>query len=412
MTERQQLLGILGLIYLSECVRWVRRGGIVFNRAPDLRIWRKSPVISNSHGDLHVGWPLPPFGEFFVARGLPWSIDTEGLVTAVTSPLHPDGPAPQPVQRLPWEEIARITVDGERLHWNRAVLWQADTATEAARLGASLRAAAALPPSQREAWIAATTTALFDVSGIRSRRESSQTMLQPLRLAGSALWAVMFLLLPGSVWHWGWTPPLWFGIPAVFLGSLWLARRLHQIHAQWFPDARDERLRIVLLASLSPVTAVRSAEVLTRPRFEEFHPAAVLMAVAPREAADALCGQLWRELRHPRLPSPATDAAGIRILERWRDRLTQAFREAAISNGLDPDQWESAPKRSDPTHARFCPRCHSQSTAAASTCRDCGGIALVEWPTGATTPGASSAAGASASSTDRPVPSVASPPSP
>ena len=113
MTERQQLLGILGLIYLSECLRWVRRGGAVFNRAPDLRVWRKSPLLNNSHGDLHIGWPLPPFGEFLVARGLPWSIDTEGLVTATQASLHPDGAAPQAVLRLTWEECTRVTIDGE-----------------------------------------------------------------------------------------------------------------------------------------------------------------------------------------------------------------------------------------------------------------------------------------------------------
>lgn len=412
MTERQQLLGILGLIYLSECIRWVRRGGVVFNRAPDLRIWRKSPLLNNSHGDLHIGWPLPPFGEFLVARGLPWSIDTEGLVTATQASLHPDGAAPQAVLRLPWEECSRVTVDGERLLWNRKVLWLADTAAEAARLGAFLRTAAALPPTQREAWLDAAATALFDVATIRARWESIQSTLRPLRLAGSALWALMFLLLPLAVWQWGWTPPLWIGIPPLFLGSLWIARRLHQLHTQWFPTARDERFRIVLLAALSPVTAIRSAEVLSRPRFEEFHPAAAAMALLPRDASDAFCGQLWRELRHPRLPVPASDPDGNRILARWHERLLGALRQAALAHGFHPDRWEAPPQKSDTSHARFCPRCHAQSTAAASTCRECGGIALLEWPAEPTTNAASSAAGASAPSPDPRPAAASSPPSP
>jgi len=412
VTERQQLLAILGLIYVSECIRWVRRGGVVFSWAPDLRVWRKSPFLNNPRGDLHIGWPLPPFGDFIVARGLPWSLDVDGLVTATTANLHPDGPAPQPIQRLTWEECGRITVDGERLLRDHKVFWLADTAAEAARLGAFLKAAGSIPPTQRDPWLEGAAKALFDVPAIRSRWEASKVALKPLRLVGSALWTVMFLLLPLAVWRWGWTPPLWIGIPALFLASFWMARRLHTLHAHWFPEARDERFRIGLLAALSPVTAIRSAEILARPRFEEFHPAAVAMALLPRDPAEAFCAQLWRELRHPRLPLPNTDAATGLVLERWLDRGQRAFREAAKSNGFNPDLWEAPPRKSDPSHARFCPRCHSQSTAVASTCRECGGIPLQELPPEATSPAASSAAAASVASQDPTAPSASSPPSP
>jgi len=412
VTERQQLLAILGLIYLSECIRWVRRGGVVFNRAPDLRVWRKSPFLNNPRGDLHLGWPLPPFGNFVVARGLPWSLDVDGIVTTATANLHPDGPAPQPIQHLTWEACARITVDGERLLHANKVFWLADTAAEAARLGAFLRAAGAIPPPQREPWLEGAAKTLFDVPTIRSRWDATQVALKPLSLVGSALWTVMFLLLPVAVWRWGWTPPLWIGIPALFLGSFWIARRLHQLHAQWFPEARDERFRIVLLAALSPVTAIRSAEILARPRFEEFHPAAVAMALLPRDAAETFCAQLWRELRHPRLPLPATDAATGQMLEQWQDRVLRAFREAAKSNGFNTDRWDAPPGKSDSSHARFCPRCHSQSTAAANTCRECGGIPLQELPPETTSSAASSAAAASASSQDPTAPSASSQPSP
>jgi hypothetical protein len=412
VTERQQLLGILGLIYLSECIRWVRRGGVVFNRAPDLRVWRKSPFLNNPRGDIHVGWPLPPFGEFVVARGLPFSLDSDGLVTATTANLHPDGPAPQPILPLTWEECGRITVDGEQLLRDHKVFWLADTAAEAARLGSLLRTAAALPASQRDAWLETTAKDQFDVPTIRSRWESSQAAVKPLRLVGSALWTLMFLLLPLAVWQWGWTPPLWIGIPALFLGSFWIARRLHQLHAQWFPEARDDRFRLVLLAALSPVTAIRSAEVLMRPRFEEFHPAAVAMALLPRDRADAFCAQLWRELRHPRLPLPVSTEVGNRRLGRWHDRLLGALREAAIANGSNPDRWEAPPGKTDSAHARFCPRCHSQSTAAASLCSECGGIPLLDLPSGPTNSAASSAVAASASLPDPSRPSASSPPSP
>lgn len=380
MTERQQLLGILGLIYLSECIRWVRRGGIVFSSAPDPRIWRRSPLLNNSQGDAYIGWILPPFGEFHVTRGFPFSPHPDGLLTFTGASLHQDGRPSQPAVLKPWSELSKITAQGERLVCSAQSLWLCDTPNEAGRLAAEIRAAASLEADRRAEWCHRLLEAQFDVAAIRERLEDSRTKLRRLRHAGSALWALMFLVMPGIVWRWGWTPALAIGLPLLLACAAWISRRVLHLHREWYPQAGDDRFRLVLLTALSPVTAVRAAELLSRTRFEEFHPAAFAMASLSKEAAEPLCAALWRDLKHPRLPLPALAADALRIESAWREQVRTAFARTASREGFDPNRWEAPPKKTEAANTRYCPRCHAQSTSQGTVCNDCGGIPLTELP--------------------------------
>lgn len=380
MTERQQLLGILGLIYVSECIRWVRRGGIVFNSAPEPRIWRKSPLLNNSQGDAYIAWVLPPFGEFHVARGFPFSTHPDGLLTFTGACLHHDGRPSQPALFKPWNELSKISAQGEKLVCSGQVFWLCDTPNEAGRLASEIRAAAALEASKRTAWSHRLLEAQFDVAAIRERLTNSRTRLLRLRHVGAAAWGLMFLAIPAAVWRWGWMPALWIGIPLLLACCLWISREVLRLHREWFPQADDDRFRIVLLTALSPVTATRAAELLGRPRFEEFHPAAFAIASLPKESAEPLCAALWRDSKHPRLPLPALPADQLRIESDWREQVLKAFDRAAKKEGFDPTRWDAPPTRTESNHTRYCPRCHAQSTSQGAICNDCGGIALLEIP--------------------------------
>jgi len=380
VTERQQLLGILGLIYLTECIRWVRRGGVVFNSAPEARVWRKSPLLNNSQGDAYIGWAFPTFGEFHVARGFPFSPHADGLLTFTAASFHQDGRPSQPALLKSWNDLSQVTAQGEKLVVSGQALWLCDTPNEAGRLAAEIRAGAALEPTRRTDWSHRLLEAQFDVPAIRERLADSRRHLRRLRQVGSIAWSLMFLAMPVAVWRWGWTPPLWIGIPLLFACSLWISREVLRFHREWFPQAGDDRFRFVLLTALSPVTAVRAAELLDRPRFEEFHPAAFAMASLPKDASEPLCAALWRDLKHPRLPLPALPADQLLIESRWRDQVLKTFGQAASKEGFDTARWDAPPARTESNHSRYCPRCHAQSTSQGTVCQDCGGIPLLDIP--------------------------------
>jgi hypothetical protein len=237
-----------------------------------------------------------------------------------------------------------------------------------------------LEANQRTEWSRRLLESQFDVAAIRQRLEDSRKKVLRLRHVGSAVWALMFLVIPGIVWRWGWIPALGIGLPPLLACCLWISREVLRLHREWFPQAGDDRFRLVLLTALSPVTAVRAAELLSRPRFEEFHPAAFAMASLPKDASEPLCAALWRDLKHPRLPLPALPADQLLIESEWREQVLKTFGQAATKEGFDTVRWDAPPTRTESNHSRYCPRCHAQSTPQGTVCHDCGGIALLALP--------------------------------
>lgn len=380
MTERQQILAIAGLIYAVECVRWVRRGGVVFEAAPtpkSRRVWRRSPLMQNDRGDAFIGWPFPPLGEFLVVRGCPFSCDETGVVTGTAASLNTAGRPAQAVRFHPWETLREIRADGEQLRLGGAVFWQADTAVEASEWAVWLRSTARLEPGSRAGVIARRMGAAWDEKEAAVRMTDWTAQMGMLRRVGSALWGWLFLIVPAAVWQWGWFPTLAWVVPPVFVVTAWMARKAVGIHRTWFPDLGEERFRLGMMLAMSPLTAVRAADLVGRSRLESFHPAVVGSLMLPREQAEELAAALWRDVRTPRLPLPAVAGDAARVVEGSRARTEMDFEGWARRQGWDPAAWSRAPKRTDPAHGRYCPRCQAQFTGQATQCGECGGVGLL-----------------------------------
>jgi len=380
VTERQQILAMAGLIYAVECVRWVRRGGVVFEAAPtpkSRRVWRRSPLMQNDRGDAFIGWPLPPLGEFLVVRGCPFSCDESGVVTGTAASLNTAGRPAQAVRFHPWETLRDVRADGEQIRLGGTLFWLADTAVEAAEWASWLRATARLEPGQRGEAIAERMRAVWDANEATARVADWNEQMGILRKMGSALWGWLFLVIPAAVWQWGWFPTLAWVVPPVFLATAWTARSAVRIHRKWFPDLAAERFRLGMMLAMSPLTAIRAADLVGRSRWESFHPAVVGVLMLPREQAEVLAAALWRDVRTPRLPLPSVDGDAARVVEKARARTEAGFAEWARKQGWDPAAWDRAPKRTDPGHARYCPRCQAQFMGQAENCGDCGGVRLL-----------------------------------
>lgn len=142
------------------------------------------------------------------------------------------------------------------------------------------------------------------------------------------------------------------------------------------PESFWQRVWHVFAVCLSPASAMRTAEAVSRDLLSEFHPLAVAAVVCPRERFIALAAVELRALRNP---SPAdclpadTDAgrAEAWFREQTADRLENALRE----HGVDLAELLAPPPRADDALA-YCPRCLNQFVFETGNCADCGGIAL------------------------------------
>lgn len=379
MSERQTLLLVLALIYLSECVLWVRRGGVLFRRT-----WfrwsarAESEAIQNDRGDLHWTFPLPPFGDAFVTHGMPFSIGPEGVMNFTATSFHKSGRPLVAPRFIRWEDLKEINIAGKILRLNGEEFWRGDSIHEPLHLGHLLNALRKTDKSGRESALREKIAGAFDRDAIRKRMEETESATGALRSVSMALFATIFVLSPAAVARFGWFPPLLYIVPAGFLlmgVTAWMTRKAHR---KLYPEGGDERFRYVMMTSLSPVSGTRATDAVQRSALEGFHPLAVASVLLEADDFAAFAGTAWRDLKYPRLPDNPFNEEAARATGRWyAEALASQYATVIRAAGLNPADFEKAPEKTDPTHTQYCPRCHSQFTAVATECKECGGRALV-----------------------------------
>lgn len=380
MTERQELWLLLGILYLAECFRWVRRGSWVFRRLYGSR-WSAQPAsefIGNDRGDLHWAWPFPLFGDLIVARGLPWCVGPEGVATWHPVTRHPNGRTLQAAGFRRWEEVREVQLEGEKIFVANELWWVADSQVEAQRLASALKRWAELPAKQREAALRIELRDSFDVAAVRARIATTPPELGLTRQIASGLWCVLFFLLPLAIWRQGWFPALPLGLIAVYGLGGWIAWRTVRLHQTWYPRATAERLRVRLLCWCSPLTAIRAADLVGRNRVESFDPLAVALALLPGPRTAAVAGSWVRDSWFPRLPeNPFPHGTPAANTVTWFTSLYQEIgTEALKTAGIDAEALRRPPAATEACHTQYCARCQAQYLAIASSCQACNGRPL------------------------------------
>jgi hypothetical protein len=117
---------------------------------------------------------------------------------------------------------------------------------------------------------------------------------------------------------------------------------------------------------------MRAVDALSRDLLAEFHPLAAAAVLLPREEFAVLLEMGLRDALHP-LPvlRDVPDERTMAAAEDWRARSVRALEAFARAQGVHGTPWREVPRRSDPDHVVFCPRCSQQFTRAAPGCDRC-----------------------------------------
>ena len=117
MGELESLLLVLALIYLSECLVWVRRGALAFTSwRGNLFVVRPSGTwIGNQRGSLLVSNPFPPLGTVFVVPELPLSLSASAVYAYSSVCLDRAGRPWQTAKHFSFRDIRDVGVEGRKL---------------------------------------------------------------------------------------------------------------------------------------------------------------------------------------------------------------------------------------------------------------------------------------------------------
>ncbi len=379
MSDRQYLLLVLGFLAVTECLFWVRRGGVVFRRMITRR-WHavvRSEAISNHHGDLHWCWPFPPAGSVYIARSWPFVAGPDGIANAQVECLHPSGHASTASAFFPWAAIRDVVADGKVLRINGQPLFRSDSPYEPLHFEALLRDLSRLPAADRATRLRESLRQSFDRGALQTCRANFTQQTANWVTACTGFWIFLLIACPGLLWRFGWLPAVWWLAPALLLQLAWIVAGFIRLHRMFFPAASDERFKLALVYALAPVSATRAPDSLSRPLLGSFHPLCVAGELLHSEALGPLAERIWRDLHYPRPVTLDSRIPEVAAVEAWFRSEIKCRVEVLLRDvNLDSALWERPPVPSDPMHSRYCPRCLSQFTEEARTCVDCGGHPL------------------------------------
>ena len=379
MSDLQVLFLVLLIVYGWECACWLNRGSVAFRSWLGKR-WRAvhpGALLGNQQGGFVFAHPLPPLGTLLTGTQFPLSLSPQAVLAYVATSVNPAGRPGQSGACFSWNAIRSVEARGKRVLVNGESIFKAPTPRLACRVAQALRQTKELTEMEREKLLRKELSAGFDASRISQEWREFKSHTRNLRLVANILFFYLFAFSPFFIWHFG-LRNTWPFLVAVLIALTWsIALFFRREHKRLFPEAEEERFTHFIIILLSPVTAIRAADVLSRALLEMYHPLAVAKSICSTEQFEGLARAYWREVMFPALPvCPKEERLAVETELYARALLKEALEGFLHESGIDPTKLIQPPKPIDPTCLSYCPRCLAQFTTEEGNCADCGGIAL------------------------------------
>lgn len=379
MSPVLELLIILAVIYAIDCFLWLPVGSAA------IRTWlggRVSPgwpsaLLNNGRRGLVALSPLP-FDLAARSSPLPVSISPRGVYAYTALTLDPSGRSPQSRLRLLFDaEMPPVrAVDDRVLAGDRelAAVGSPAVAQHTARL---IRRVAAAPVDERGAIVERALRRSLDPERVRRRWGRFLSRARRLRAWCSALFTLLFVVIPvldRTVGLYRWWIVL---IPAYFWLLVVTVRLFCRLHARCYPRNRRERRSKGFLLSIAPTYAIRGADLVAHDIVATFHPLAVTRALAGEAAFRELARRAVRDARRPIAPVSPDDGPEAREIEAWfRELSAKLLDERVRAEGVDPPSLITPPPRLEDAAVAYCPRCEEQFGSLEDRCETCGDLEL------------------------------------
>jgi hypothetical protein len=385
MGELESLLLVLIVLYVIECLVWVRRGLVGFINpwfpAPGTgRAWHPGTTLGNAHGAICLANPLPPFGAVFLGQQWPISLSAEGALAFNSACLNPTWRPRQTGQFIPFDAMQTVARDGRKVLVNGSIFVQASSPGTARAMVKLLQDLRQIPAVKRSDAIRSALEASFDLDDARERLALFRRTSRIVRLGAISLFAFLYLIAPAVIAGYGLSTWVWPIVIILLAHTITIAFLFRRAYHQLFPKGDDERFTPFLTMLLAPTSAIRAADVLSKPLFEPFHALMVARLLLPDLAFRNFARQALRDLRNPMLPGcPNTDATAVQTDKWFREATRQIAENFVAAAGLKVDDLLEPAAPAESAMRAYCARCDAQFLTLDALCVDCGGRPVQPW---------------------------------
>jgi hypothetical protein len=377
MTEGQTLFLILILVYLSDCLIWVKRESVAFVSTWGGR-WRLTVPpswLGNANGGVLFLNPAPPAGRIFLSHLLPISISPSGICAYNLQTLPSEARSPsQTGQYLSFNQISTTATDGVYLLVNNQKFAKCATPRQAKLLAQVVREVAKTSTTKRERVVRAWMQKQFALDEARVRLKEGEAVIEPVQELSSMLFLFLFVLTPVLVSGFG-LMPLIIPVAAVMIAlAIEIAIMFHRAHKKLYPAESSERLESLVKMILCPPVSIRAADILTRNQLADYSPIVLASVLAQSERQFVRAFVL--DLQHP-LKHEVVDATAEQTM-RW---AVDEQLQICLKDYLRPEEL-LAPSARERDSISYCPRCRCQYVVSDTDCPDCPGVQLVNFSRG------------------------------
>jgi len=378
--EGPTLFLILVLLYLSECVIWVKRESVAFVSAWGNR-WRLAVPPSwmgNANGGLLFLNPLPPSGRVFLSHLSPVSISPSGICAFNLQTLPSEARSPyQSGEFLPFSKIKDSGSDGAYLIINKEKFTKCATAGQARAIATLVGAMAKTSASKRENMARAWVVKQFAADEAAAFLNESEKLIKPIKQMGVILFLFLFALTPGLAFTYGFSP-LIIPVAIVMVAlAVEIAIMFHRAHKKLYPAESSERLESVVKMIVCPPVSIRAADILTRNLLAEYSPI-VLASVLPGSGELQFVRSVILDLKHPLKHEVVDETAAQTITWTASEQLRVCLDQVKQGRYLKPEEL-LAPTQREENSISYCPRCRYQFVVGEGECPDCPGVHRVNF---------------------------------
>jgi hypothetical protein len=385
MGELESLLLVLIVLYIIECLVWVRRGLVGFINpwfpAPGTgRAWHPGTTLGNTHGAICFANPLPPFGAIFLGQQWPLSLSPEGALAFNSACLNPTWRPRQTGQFIPFDAMQAIVRDGRKIVVNGSAFVEASSPGTARAIVRLLQELKQIPAPKRGDAIRSSLEATFDLGAAKDRLVLFKRASLTVRLAAISLFVFLFLIAPTVISRYGLNTWVWPLVAILLAHTVTIAFLFRRAYHQLFPKGDDERFTPFLTMLLAPTSALRATDVLSKPLFEPFHALTVARLFLSDIAFRDFARHALRDLQNPMLPAcPNADDAAVQTEEWFRGAARQSAETFVSAAGLKLDDLLEPAAPAESAMRAYCARCDAQFLTVNASCADCGGRPVQPW---------------------------------
>jgi hypothetical protein len=378
MSEGQTLLLVLVLLYLSECVIWVKRQSVAFVPTSGRR-WRVAfprPWLGNASGGILIMNPLPPAGQIFLSHLSPISISPSGICAFNLQTLPSGARSPAQTGRfLAFREITSSDTDGVYLLINKERFAKCTTARQAKRFAILITVLLKASPAKRESLVRTSIVKQFPTDEAASALRNGEAIIKPIRWASAILFLFLFVATPILVVYFG---LLRLIIPAaivMFAFAILIGVLFYRAHRKLYPEETSERFESLVKMILCPPVSIRAADILTKNLLAHYSPV-VLAGVLTGNSEQQFVRAFILDLQHP-LKHEVLDETAENTID-WAAGEQLGICLEHVKNGSYAKAEELlAPTRREGNSVSYCPRCGCQFVVHSVECADCPGVELV-----------------------------------